>query len=165
MNIDSLPPSPEPTGIIKDVTVAQLHDLRDELIGIERNIAEMPSQPADRTSLQAMQGFLDAYQAAFLDLSSYRDAADLRILDQAFFDSMIDSLESAFLHLQTIMTSFLYDQDWIDLYNAVFEAATDVADELRALRVVVAAQISKRGHIQEAVTIDGLTRRLTNGAV
>jgi hypothetical protein len=78
---------------------------------------------------------------------------------------MIDSLESAFLHLQTIMTSFLYDQDWIDLYNAVFEAATDVADELRALRVVVAAQISKRGHIQEAATIDGLAGRPTNGEV
>jgi hypothetical protein len=157
MDIDSPLPSPEPAGgAIKDVTVAQLHELRDELLGIKRNIAEMSSQPADHMNLQTMQSFLDAYQAAFLDLSSYRDAADLRILDQAFFDSMISLLEPAFLHLRTIMTSFLYDQDWIDLYNAVFEAATDVANELRALRVVIAAQISKRGHLQEAVSIDGI---------
>jgi hypothetical protein len=165
MDIDSPPPSPEPTGTIKDVTVAQLHELRDELLGIERNIAEMSSQPADHMDLQTMRSFLDAYQAAFLNLPSHRDAADLRIIDQAFFDSMINSLESAFLHLQTIMTSFLYDQDWIDLYNIIFEAATDVANELRALRVVVAAQISKRGHIQEAVSIDGLTGRPMNGEV
>jgi hypothetical protein len=165
MDIDGHPPSPEPTRIIKDVTVAQLHELRDELLGTERNIAGMSSQPADHMNLQTMRSFLDAYQAAFLNLPSYRDAADLRILDQAFFDSMINSLELAFLHLQTIMTSFLYDQDWIDLYNAVFEAATDVANELRALRVVIAAQISKRGHIQETVTIDGLTGRPRNGEI
>jgi hypothetical protein len=52
------------------------------------------------------------------------------------------------------MTSYVYDQDWLDLFNTVAVAAEVVADEVRQLEAEVAKQIAKVGQVQEAASVD-----------
>ena len=148
----------------KVVTVAHLRQLRDKLLEIERRIAEMSSQPAC-IDAQAMRTLRDEYQAAIDDISFFGRTDDLRVINGAFFESMGNLLNSAISHLQQVTDSFLDDQQWLDLYQAVFNAAQDIASELYNVRNIVTSQVRNQGHIQQDVTVDGITERITVGEV
>jgi hypothetical protein len=153
-----VPTEPNRRDFSECLTVAKIHELRGELLGIEHDIARQSSQPA-WFSPRAMEYLKDAYEAAALRLPNYRGADglradDLRIINKEYSDSMIDSLELAFKHLQGVMSSYVYDQGWINILNVVFDAAKAIADEVRDVEAEVAKQVAKLGPIQEAASLD-----------
>jgi len=104
-----------------------------------------------------MRSFRDYYQAVLSSLTFSGGTDDLRIINEAYFDSIGNLLDSATLHLQQIMPSFMYEQEWLDMYQVIFDATQDIAMELATLRYIVASQVRERGHIQDDVTMDEIT--------
>jgi hypothetical protein len=148
------PVEPNRRDFSERVTVAQIRELKDELLGIKRDIARQSPQPEWFTA-GAMKYLRDAYKAAALGLPNYREAtgdlraADLRTIDEEYLGSLIESIKSALKHLVTVMASHNYDQDWIELLNAVSGAANAIEEEVLELAAEVGKQIAKNGPVQE----------------
>jgi hypothetical protein len=126
---------------------------------MKRDIVTHSPQPEWFTA-GAMVDIRDAYEAAALGLPHYREAAgdlradDLRSIDKEYCDSLKESIESAFKHLQTVMGSHNYDQDWMELLTAVYGAAEVIAKEVLELAAKVAEQEASLSPIKEAASLD-----------